>query len=388
MGCYFPSLSRVICRNTWRATALFFACSLLPVPASAQTQVSVLLDQARDDEKSGNYAAAAEIYQRALAIDPDDPEILKRFGILEQTELKFNESIAHFRGVLARHPQYPQVNFFLALSCFGKNDFTNAIQSFERELTTPKPHPRCRYYLALALQSSGRLAEAIAQLDQAVAENPKDADAYYELARMHTHASLQAIEKLKELDPDSFQVHALMGEVYSDEKQYGDAIREYKTALAKRPGAPGIHFSIGVAYWAQDEWLSAEPEFQQALKENADDPLANLYLGDIAVHQQQFTDACRYLRVAEKGQPNMAQVHLLLGQCYRGAKDPENAKSELLAAINIDPTAAQPHYLLAQVYSDLHNPQARAQELAQFDRLSKLEQEKASRTSGLGGQPR
>jgi predicted Zn-dependent protease len=110
--------------------------------------------------------------------------------------------------------------------------------------------------------------------------------------------------------------------------------------------------------------------------------LTNLYLGDIAVHEQQFAEACRYLRVAEKGQLNMAQVHLLLGECYREEKQPENARSELLAAIDADPTAAQPHYLLAQVYGELHNPEASAQELAQFDRLSKLELEKAGRVRG------
>jgi predicted Zn-dependent protease len=265
----------------------------------------------------------------------------------------------------------------LGVSYFGKHDFAAAIQSFQQELTTLKPHSRCRYYLALALQASGHIPEAIAQLDQAVIDNPKDADAYYELARMHTHASLQAIEKLKQLDSDSFQLHALMGEIYAGEKQYADSIREYKAALVKHPDAQGIHFSIGVAYWVQHEWENAEPEFLQALKETPDDALTNLYLGDIAVHQQQFAQACAYLRVAEKGQPHMPQVHLLLGECYRGQKDSENAKSELLAAVDADPTAAQPHYLLAQVYSELHDSEASARELAVFDKLSKLEREKA-----------
>jgi tetratricopeptide (TPR) repeat protein len=375
-------------RSVWRVIVLL-SPFLLPFPASsAQTQVSSLLDQARTREKSGEYAAAEQLYQQALAISRDDPEILKRLGIVEQTELKFDQSIEHFRRVLAHDPKYPQVNFFMGVSYFGKHDFSSAIQNFQHELTTEKPHSRCRYYLALALRSSGRIDEAIALLDKAVAENPNDADAYYELARLHTNASLQAIEKLKELDPDSFQLHALMGETYAGEKQYADAISEYKAALAKRPDAPGIHFSIGVAYWVQHEWESADPEFLRAFEENPDDPLTNLYLGDIAVHEQRFADACRYLRIAEKGQPNMAQVHLLLGECYRGQRDLEKARSELLAAIDADPVAAQPHYLLAQVYGELHNPEASAQELAQFDKLSKLEREKSSRVLGSSDEHR
>jgi len=372
----------VIFRSNWLVFVLVFASWPVPLAASAQTQADVLLDQARARENAGDYAAATQLYQQALAISSDNPEILKRWGILEQTELKFNESITHFRGVLSNDPQYPQVNFFLGVSYLGNHEFSDAVHSFEKELTTPKPHHRCRYYLALALQSSGRIDDAIAQLDHAVADDPKDADAYYELARMYTNASLQAIEKLKGLDPDSFQLHALMGEIYADEKQYADAIREYKAALAKRPDAHGIHFSIGVAFWVQRDWQSAEPEFQQARKENPDDPLTNLYLGDIAVRDQQFAEACGYLRVAKNGRANLAQVHLLLGECYRGQKDFENARSELLAAIDADPTAAQPHYFLAQVYSDLHDPEASAQELAMFNSLSKIEREKAGHIPG------
>jgi predicted Zn-dependent protease len=101
-----------------------------------------------------------------------------------------------------------------------------------------------------------------------------------------------------------------------------------------------------------------------------------LYLGDIAVRDQRFSEALRFLLVAQRGQPNMSQVHVLLGKCYQGQKEPEKAKAEFLAAINADPAAAQPHYLLAKVYRELHDQQASAAELAQFERLSKLEKEK------------
>jgi tetratricopeptide (TPR) repeat protein len=162
-----------------------------------------------------------------------------------------------------------------------------------------------------------------------------------------------------------------VGEVYADELHYADAVKEYQAALAKRPDATGIHYAIGIAYWAQNQLDLAKKEFTQALQENMDDALTNLYLGDIAVHEQRFAEALNFLNVAEKGQPRMAQVHLLLGKSYQGQADFEKAKTELLAAIDCDPTAAQPHYLLAQIYRRLHQPEASANELAQFQALSK-----------------
>jgi tetratricopeptide (TPR) repeat protein len=342
----------------------------------AQGDLGALLQQARVNEKAGDYAVAERVYEQALALAPGNLETLKRLGVLQQTELKFDESIVHFKQVLAHDAQYPEVNFFLGVSYFGKNDLLQAISSFEQELGTSKPHRRCRYYLALALQSSGRIDEAISQFQREVGENPKNADALYQLARIYKNASVQAIDRLKALDQDSFQLHALMGEVYADDERYSEAVKEYQLALAKRPDALGIHYAIGVAHWVQHELNAAKKEFLEALRENPNDPLTNLYLGDIAVHEEHFAEALDYLRVTQKGQPGMAQVHLLIGKCYRAQKEPEKAKTEFLAAIQMDPAAAQPHYLLAQVYRELQDPQASANEFAEFERLSKLERDK------------
>ena len=363
-------------------TVLIGAYLLLAVALAAQSNLDTLLGQARTAEKRGDYSGAARIYEQALALAPGNPEVMKRFGVLEQTELKFDDSIAHFRQVLALNPKYPEVNFYLGVSYFGKNDFRDAIESFQRELANPKPHPRSRYYLALALQSSGRMDDAIGELNRALADNPSDADALYQLARVHKNASLQAIERLKAIDADSFQLHALMGEFYVEEKRYPDAIAEYRLALKKNPGAMGVHFSIGLAYWVLHEPDKAEPEFKDALKENPADPVTNLYLGDIATQDQRFDEALGYLQVAEKAQLDLPQMHTLLGTCYQARHDPESAKRELLAAIKGDPAAAAPHYLLAQVYRELHEPDASARELSEFDNLSKSSADKALNSPG------
>jgi len=335
-----------------------------------QAEVDPLLEHARNYEGQQNFAAAEEQYKRGLEISPDNPEILKRLGILYQTELKFQDSIGAFEKVLASQPQYPETNFFMGVSYFALNNFESAISGFNKELATPHPHPKCRYYLALALESEGRIDEAITQLDKLVGENRKEADALYELARIHKNASLRAIQMLHDLDPDSFQLHALMGEVYADEEHYPEAIREYRAALGKRPEGTGIHYAIGIAYWIQNQLTEAENEFLLALKEDSASVTTNLYLGDISVKQGRFDEALAYLQKAEAGPPRMEQVHLLLGKCYHGLKQPDKAKEELLKAVEEDPTDAQPHYLLAQLYREANDADSSTREMAVFEKLS------------------
>lgn len=362
----------------WRQTGwLWLAPVFLCLPALAQSDVAPLLEKARAAEKSGDFSAAEGVYQQALRREPGNPEVLKRLGVVEQTELKFNESIAHFKAVLSRDANYQETNFFLGVSYLGLGDLPNAIRSLQQELQTPKPHPKCRYYLGVTFESAGHMDEAIAEFNRALGDNPKDADSLYQLARIYKNASVQMIDRLRAVDPDSFQLHLLQGEVYADGERYPEAIKEYQAAQAKHPDATGIHFSIGVAYWAQNQFVPAKPEFLKAWKENPNDALTNLYLGDIAVRDREYGDAKKYLRVAEQGQADAFRVHLLLGKCYKGEHDPEKAKAEFLSAVAADANAAEVHYLLAQVYQELKDTEGSAREFAEFERLSRTDKERA-----------
>jgi tetratricopeptide (TPR) repeat protein len=361
----------------WRIGLLAAIGLIAPFAAFAQSDLKSLLESARQAERGGDFAAAERVYQQALQLSPGNAETLKRLGVVEQTELKLRDSIGHFKTVLSQDANYPEVNFFLGVSYLGLDDFGDAIHSFQQELTTQKPHPRCRYYLGLAYESSGHREQAISQFTQAVAGNPKDADALYQLARIYKNASLEAIERLRALDPDSFQLHVLQGELDSDSEKYSEAIKQYEAALAKQPGAMGIHFAIGVAYWVQYEIAPAKEEFLLALKENPNDALTNLYLGDIAVRDREYEEATRYLKAAGQGQADAFRVHLLLGKCYRAQREFEKAKLEFQAAISTSPNVPEAHYLMAQVFQELHDSQGSEKELAEFQRLSGVGGEKA-----------
>ena len=363
--------------HRWVA-AIFLAIGLLPLSAQPhpQSDVTSLLAKAREAERNSDFVSAEGIYRQALQLEPDNLEVLKRLGVVEQTQLKFADSIVRFKTILTRDANYPEVHFFLGASYLGQGDIPNAIRSFQDELKLAKPHPRCRYYLGIAYESAGQSEAAIGQFHAALTENPKDADSLYRLARMYKNASMEAIDRLRSLDPDSFQLHILQGEIYSDAERYSEAIKEYEAALAKRPDATGIHFSIGVAYWAQQLIEPAKKEFLEALKESPNDPLTNLYLADITVGDRDYANALRYLAIAAQGNADPFRVHLLLGKAYRGQHQLTEAKTELLAAAETNPKVPEVHYLLAQVYQELKDTQGSEKEFAEFQRLSQKDHEK------------
>lgn len=355
-----------------RIGLLTFACT---ATLFAQTSLEAIFSEARTHEKQGDYAAAERDYRQALSAAPDSLEALKRLGVLQQTELKFADSIDSFLHVLRRDPHYSEINFFLGVSYYGQGDLAKATASLKEELNTPKPHPRTHFYLAKFLQASGQTSAAILQLEESLTAKPDDPDALYELARLHKDASYEAMERLKRLDPDSYHVHLLLGELYSDEDHFPEAIKQFEAASRKRPNAQGLHYLIGLANWSQHLYDVAQKDFLLALQENPTDGLTNLYLGDISVRNGNFAEALPYLENAQRVLPGLSQVHLLLGKCYQGQQQFEKAKNELLAAIEIDPSAAQAHYLLAQVYRKLNDLTASTSELAKYEELSKSQPE-------------
>ena len=167
--------------SSLRSSALLVGAFLLASPwvGFAQVGTADLFEEAQHFEDQQDYAAAENVFKKILSTDPESLEALKRLGILEQTTLRFPDSIVHFKHVLSQSPEYPQVNFFLAVSYFGQRNYPDAIASFEKELRTSTPHPATHYYLALTLESAGHIHEAIDELNSLAEKDPGKADVFY-----------------------------------------------------------------------------------------------------------------------------------------------------------------------------------------------------------------
>jgi len=180
----------------------------------------------------------------------------------------------------------------------------------------------------MALLSLDRVDDAIGQFDQSLVQNPNDLDVLCQVARLHMSASLSIMQKLMEIDPDSFQLHLLMGEVYFNNHHFEDSVKEYRAALAKRPDAPGIHFAMGNALRNLQKIDEAEVEFHTALKENPNDYGSNQYLGEFAVGRHEFSAAVPYLLLPVlRGPARLARTFCSASATYN-LGDSQKAKAE------------------------------------------------------------
>ena len=77
-------------------------------------------------------------------------------------------------------------------------------------------------------------------LDKAVAADPHNVDALYFCGRAHMLASKEAYDKMYNADPNSWRVHEVLAQSYSDSDHYQQAIKEYLAANQTCPARAGV----------------------------------------------------------------------------------------------------------------------------------------------------
>src|SRR5438128_743358 len=330
--------------------------SAYPAPAQIPSpSLASLLSQAVEQEKGRDFAGAERTYRQALLTSPDDPEILKRLGLVCQEQGKYDESIRVFRDILKRAPVYPGVNLLSGISYYVLNQFDQAAESMKKELAADPKDRQARYYLALALHASSRNLEAIQQLEGLLTDHPGDVAALYQLALFYKDGAQEASQQIARLAPDSEWYLALRAQAFADNDHLDEGIRQYKAVLSKNPDFPGIHFELGQAHWKQKDAENAQAELKLALQEDPNQPLANFYLADILTAQKDYQQAIPHLQITIAAYPKMTKAYFLLGKCYAGAGDLQQALRAFQQASELDPKYQEVHYQLYLLYARLNN---------------------------------
>lgn len=341
-------------------------------------------NRARAMEKAEDYAGAQRVYQEAAAKFPKQPEVLKRLGIVYQTELKFQDSIDTFQRVLQGAPQYPEVNFYLGLSYFGLNHPEKAIQCFDRELEANPKYRRARYYEAQADEALGRNADALRQYEILLQQDPNDKRALYNLIRFLKAATIAAINQLGNIDPDSDFMLVLKAEGYEEEQRYPEAIQDYQLALQKNPNFPGLHFALGEVYYKKGDYQNSEQELLLALREDPNHIKANYYVGEDMLKLDKMEEAIPHLEVVVAGDPSFMMGYFDLAKCYAKQGKLLEAVKLLEKAAELEPSNKDVHYQLGQIYQKLKEPDKAHEQMQIFEKLYTAEREqKAKRVEEL-----
>jgi tetratricopeptide (TPR) repeat protein len=223
----------------------------------------------------------------------------------------------------------------------------SSVSSCLLRVLTPSSSRDLRIAIAQALFELGEYDNALNTLRGL--SDQQSPPAFYWRARCFEQLATQAYLRLYETDPNSYRVHELTGDLEAAKGNNGKAIEEYRAAVAMKPSAPNLHYSLGHLLWKDLKTDEARRELNAELELNPRHAGALHDLGNTYLLEHQPEKALSYLNRAFEVEPGDPDIHRDLGTAYADLHEYAKAESEFKTAIVGDQDGSV-HYKLARIY--------------------------------------
>jgi protein O-mannosyl-transferase len=166
-------------------------------------------------EKQGKRNEAYDLYQKAIKVDPKDPEPYFGLGILYTNDGKRAQALEMYGKVIELYPGYVGVHNNLAAMYLGAKEYEKAAEEYRKALEIDPYFPDAHFNLGVIAEDKGNVDEAIAHFQEAIDLKPNSADAYYHLAKLSlmkrdVPAAVDAAKTAQRLDPDNEEIRFLL----------------------------------------------------------------------------------------------------------------------------------------------------------------------------------
>jgi len=152
---------------------------------------------------------------KALAIDPKNPEYNYAMGGVLLAGGSGAESVPYFTKYVAARPADPKGHLALGAAYFAAMDYDRCRAEMSAIAKDPKTEAGAAFYLGRVARMEENYDEALGYLERAIKLVPSFAEAYTELARVRIGqgqmaAARTAVDRALALDPDSFQANSVL----------------------------------------------------------------------------------------------------------------------------------------------------------------------------------
>jgi tetratricopeptide (TPR) repeat protein len=376
-------MKAVLCRfgavTFWRRLTLsaILLSALTAAVARAQSKspdldprVEQLYSEARSAEAQGDIASAIAKYDSILQIAPSLAPAYNNLGALYLRQGEYAKAVDILEKGLKINPKLPSASALLGISLYEMGDYARARPPLEAALRANPTDSNVELTLANDLTALGEPEAAAAQLQQIARREPKNQQVWYQLGKLYIQLSQQALTNLRQVDPNSYLVHQVSGEVMASMNNYDGAIIEFKRAVEMAPKQPGTHYALGDAYWSISQWDSASKEFQAELANDPHSCNSHYKLGDIVLLQHgDPQDAVNQLDKSLAMCPNLITAREDRARALLRMERPQDALPDLQSAAKASPEDPNVHFLLAQAYRSLGRAQEAQTEMQLFSKL-------------------
>jgi tetratricopeptide (TPR) repeat protein len=349
--------------------AVLLVCLLLQTnvtDSSVSRQVVPLLESGLDAENHGNLDQAIAAFRKAADLAPSDAVVFFRLGDAYMKKRDYAAAIGPLKHAAELKPDSPPVHQLLGFALLAEGYASEAIPQLEQ----------VHEYAALGIAQlqTNHPAEAVQNLQLALAKTPNDPDLLYYLSRAASALSAESVDRLLADFPRTARGHQALGQSYYAAKMFPQAVEEYKQALDLRPALPGLRLQLGQIYVAASDWEKAEEQFREETKLQPGNPEARYRLGDVLLEEGKMKEAAEELRRSDELRPDMPETLYALGKA-EALSDPPAAERAFTRVIQLEketPLAGQAYLALAGVHRKQGKTEEAARDMDEFRRIQAL----------------
>ena len=302
---------------------------------------------------------------------------------------KTAQAIRECKAVLASDPRSAPAHMLLGLAYLAERSsaaIAEAKAELEQALDLDPQALWARFYLARLYLDQGLNEKAQAQLERGLQQQPGFPPLLSLLGEARRKlgdpgASLELNSKALEADPTMTPAHYFLALAYLDLKQEPAAIAELEKAIHSPSVTPEMYNTLAALYTGKQQFAAAEDLSRKSLALDPSRPDAYLNLARVYNAQHAGDKALEALRaalpegkqfaVSEYYQGLQADVAVERGAAYTNKKMYTQAIEEYTRALDFDPRRAAAHRRLAELYLQKGDPARAALHTKEAERLEK-----------------
>lgn len=200
--------------------------------------------------------------------------------------------------------------------------------------------------LGNALRQEGKPDDAIAQYEEALRLDPKEAEAHHNigLTLMQKGKVDDAIAQYRQalqFDPKLLSAYVNLGDALLQKGKADDAMAQYIAALKIKPDDAMTHYNLGTVLFQQGKLDEAIAHFEQAVKIQPDYSDAQDNLGIVLAEKGRLDEAIAHFQEALRINPRNAEAHNNLGHAMLQKRQAGAALASFQQAVQLKPDYAE-----------------------------------------------
>ena len=373
------------------AALLWTACAQgAAAQTTTQSEVQARFTAGATAMQASHPEQAEREFRQVTELAPNLAEGHLELGLAEVRTGKLEPATHEIERALTLKPGMPNANLFLGITYHQLNRTGPAIAAVQRELDLNRDNAEALLWMGILQLAKGDAQAAIAPLDRAAQLAPKDPNTMDYRGRAHMLVAKESYRTMYELDPHSWRVYRLQGQMDEDAFKYNDAAAQFEKAIAIAPGQADLYESLGREYQRLNRMELAAQTYKKELTLNPADAVALYDLGSVEVERGNAREGVPLLQKAIAASPDAAVAYYYLGRGQEALGDNPAAIAAYEHVVQAAPgseTAERAYYQLGHVYRTLGKTAEARNALQKFGELKQRIDSEQERSNEFWNKP-